>query len=308
MKKIRGAYTVILHAHDFNALLGCVMAKQLLRNRVRLVYDCHELTPGTYQEWYGSFVSRIVGRLEFAGLHWVDAIVAANEAILSHLRRASSAPAVVVNTCPTVEEVPQIQSSDAKKKLGLDGLFVILFTGKVRQDYDLDMIMNVARELKQKKLLDFRFVFLGPPESTADLTNTIMNEELQNWFDFRGWVADEDLLLYYIASDLCFAVTRDLGSNTRVLTPIKLFESMACGVPVAVRDGTLASEIVRHWHCGIVVDAKQTTFSSELRRLKENPEELRRLGAAGRNAFRTRYNGNRMEEKLLQLYTELQST
>lgn len=307
LKQIKKTRALVLHVHDFNTLFGSVMVRWLLKERVRLVYDCHELTPGIYQEWYGSLISRIVGQLEFAALRFVDAIIAANEAIQLHLCGVREGRVAVVYSCPAIEEIPEVHSPEAKRKLGLCDVFVVLFSGRARQDYDLDMILNTARDMKEKHVSGFRFVFIGPPDTIAYLFDTVINERLQDLFDFRGWVADEDLFLYYIASDLCFAVTRDLGPNTRVLTPIKLFESMACGVPVAVRDGTLASKIVQHWHCGIVVNAKQATFSAELRGLKDNPEELRRLGAAGRNAFRTRYSGNLMEEKLLQLYTELQS-
>jgi glycosyltransferase involved in cell wall biosynthesis len=141
----------------------------------------------------------------------------------------------------------------------------------------------------------------------APLVNRAIDENLQSLFDFRGWVTNEDLLLYYVASDLCFAVTRDLGPNTKVLTPIKLFESMAYGIPVLVRDGTLAAEIVREWDCGIVVKNGQTRLSAELIRLRENQQILHGLSEAGRKAFMTEYNWDRMQARLLDLYANLPS-
>jgi glycosyltransferase involved in cell wall biosynthesis len=306
-KEVRRSRKLVLHAHDFNTLLGCAAARQLLNDRVRLVYDCHELTPGIYQEWYGSFVSRIVGRLEFMALRRVDAIVAANEAICRHLRRASSTPAAVVHNSPATRDVPMIESLDAKKKLGLNGFFVVLFTGKLRQDYDLDVILDAARDLKRSNLSDVKFVFIGLPETKTmpALFNAASREGLQHLFDFRGWVSDEHWLTYYIASDLCFAVTRDLGPNTKILTPNKLFESMACGVPVVVRVGTLAAEIVQRWRCGIVLDPARTSLSAEIMALRQDPEMLRSYGDAGREAFNLAYNWDLMQVRLFQLYAEL---
>jgi glycosyltransferase involved in cell wall biosynthesis len=299
--------TVLLHAHDFNTLLGCAAVKQLFKTRVSLVYDCHELTPGVYQEWYGPFVSRIVGRLEVMALRWVDAIIVANEAILSYLRSKSDAPAEVIYSCPAPGEVPRVRQQEARKRLGLCG-FITLFSGRVRQDYDFDMLLDAARKLRRDGLSDFKFVFTGPAEAMAQLAKTAVDEDLRSLFDFRGWVSSEDLLLYYVASDLCYAVTANIGPNSKVLTPIKLFESMACGVPVVVRDGTLAAEIARNWGCGIIVQNSLTRFSAELMRLKNNRQLLLALGNAGRKAFLAEYNWDRMQARLLHLYTGLKFT
>jgi len=305
MKQIGLTRSLLLHAHDFNTLLGCVAARQLLAGRVRLVYDSHELTPGAYKEWYGSLVARIVRQLELSAIRRVDGIVTANEAIHQYLNRNSSAPASVIYNCPATDEIPRITPADAKMKLGLSGRFVVLFSGRVRQDYNMDMVLDAARELKRLGLSDIGFVFVGPLETMTYLMNQIANERLENVFEFRGWVNTEELFLYYTASDVCFAVTRDLGDNTRVLTPIKLFESMACGVPVVVRPGTLSANIVSRWGCGRIVNNEPGAFLRELVELYRNREESLALAEAGRRAFALQFNWDLMQDKLFQLYAQL---
>jgi len=294
--------SVILHAHDFNALLGSAATKQFLRDRVRLVYDSHELTPGAYKEWYGSLVSRIVERVEFAALRRVDAIITANEAILEHLCRESSAPAAVIHSSFSIGEIPKLAPQGAKEKLGLSGLFVTIFTGKVRQDYHIGMILNAAHHMKRNGQSRFKFLFVGPPDSAKSLVDLVRKDALEDFFIFRGHVPDDDLPCYYMASDLCFAVTSSIGPNSDMLTPIKMFESMGCGVPVIVREGTLAAKIVRRWHCGVVVPSSEAAFVRQLVRLGEDPGLVRALGAAGRKAFLDEYNWDRMQARLLQLY------
>jgi glycosyltransferase involved in cell wall biosynthesis len=155
----------------------------------------------------------------------------------------------------------------------------------------------------------YKFVFIGLTGPMRPLAKAVIDEGLQDLFDFRGYVSNEDWLVHYMASDLCFAVTRDVGQKepyyswyTKILTPNKIFESMACGVPVVVKEGTLAAEMVRSLHCGIVLDVGHTSFSSELMRLSQNPEISNALGAAGREAFRLGYNWDEMQSRLLQLY------
>jgi glycosyltransferase involved in cell wall biosynthesis len=306
VKQISEHRAIFLHANDFNTLLPCAAIRRFFGNQARLVYDCHELTPGAYREWYGTFVSAVVGRLELAALPQVDAIMTANEAIRAYLAQESTAPAAAIYCCPSIHEIPAIHQREAKKRLELSPFFVTLFSGRARQDYDLDMMLDAARDLRRTGIMGFRFVFTGPPDTISSLLSLTIDEGLQNFFDFRGWVTREELFFYYIASDLCFAVTRDVGANTKILTPIKLFESMACGVPVLVRKGTLASGIIENWGCGVVVQ-EQTRLSAELIRLRENPQMLRGLGAASRKAFLAEYNWDRMQVRLLDLYANLPS-
>jgi glycosyltransferase involved in cell wall biosynthesis len=306
VRRLGTTRTLLLHAHDFNTLLGCAAVRQLFKPRVRLVYDCHELTPGVYQEWYGPFVSRIVGRLEVMALRWVDAIIVANEAIHRYLRSKSDAPAEVIYSCPAFGEVPNMNQLEARKRLGLYG-FITLFSGRVRQDYDFDMLLDAAHDLARNGNTCFRFVFTGPEETTKLLTARVIGEGLQAMFDFRGWVPDRDLLLYYTASDLCFAVTRSLGPNAHILTPIKLFESMACGLPAVVRNETLAAEIVQHWKCGIVRSPNSPLFSAELTRLSRDRRSLADLATSARKAFDCEYNWDKMQDRLLRLYSVLGS-
>jgi hypothetical protein len=69
----------------------------------------------------------------------------------------------------SIDEVPQLDTDAAKRKLGLLGYFVILFSGWVRQDYDFAMIMDTVKRLKQQGSSNVRFVFIGPPEAMIRL-------------------------------------------------------------------------------------------------------------------------------------------
>jgi glycosyltransferase involved in cell wall biosynthesis len=309
LKHAKLRHNLALHANDFNTLIGCVVAKRLMAGGTKLVYDSHELTPGVYREWYGSLIAAVIVRLELAALRHVDAIVAANEAIFSYLIRQSDAPGIVVHNCPSIGEIPRVSKSEAKSRVGLGNMFVVLFSGKVRQDYDLNMILEAAHELKRRRASDFKFVFIGlsGAETIASLVKLVRKGHLDHMFCFRGWVNDELWLSYYLASDICFAVTRNLGWNTQILTPNRIFESMSCSVPVIVRDQTLAADIVKKWGCGIAIRSTSGVFFAELLQEKRRKRSLRVLGGAGRRAFLAEYNWDKMEERLLRLYERIAS-
>jgi len=80
--------------------------------------------------------------------------------------------------------------------------------------------------------------------------------------------------------------TDDRGGCTRTgVFPIKLFEAMACGVPVIVTDFPGTADLVRETECGLVIppgDAK--ALARAVRYVCENPETRAIMGLRGREA------------------------
>ena len=73
-------------------------------------------------------------------------------------------------------------------------------------------------------------------------------------------------------------------------SPLKLYESMACGVPVIASDTIGISEVVEETECGILVppgDADAITAATK--RLYEDPALAAEMGRRGREAAVTRF-------------------
>jgi glycosyltransferase involved in cell wall biosynthesis len=88
--------------------------------------------------------------------------------------------------------------------------------------------------------------------------------------------------------------------------PTKLFEYMACGLPVVVSDLPLTTPVLQAADCGLVVPPGDVAaLAKALSFLLENPDEARRLGQNGRAAVLSTYNWEREAEKLVRLYHQL---
>lgn len=86
----------------------------------------------------------------------------------------------------------------------------------------------------------------------------------------------------------------------------KMFEYMACGLPVVCSDFELWQRIVGEADCGITVDPFDADSVTEaLTRLLSDPQEAARMGENGRQAILSRYNWDVEFEKLLGLYERL---
>jgi glycosyltransferase involved in cell wall biosynthesis len=88
--------------------------------------------------------------------------------------------------------------------------------------------------------------------------------------------------------------------------PIKLFEYMACGLPVVASDFPLWRRVVRETGCGLLVDPLDPCAIAEaLTHLLRHPAEAAEMGRRGRAAVETAYNWDAEAARLLGLYADM---
>jgi glycosyltransferase involved in cell wall biosynthesis len=91
------------------------------------------------------------------------------------------------------------------------------------------------------------------------------------------------------------------------LFPLKLFESLACGVPVIVTDYPGMSDLVRQFNCGeIVAPGDAASLARAVAHLVQNPQLARAMGARGRDAVQNEYSWDRKSEETLHVLVQAQ--
>jgi glycosyltransferase involved in cell wall biosynthesis len=69
-------------------------------------------------------------------------------------------------------------------------------------------------------------------------------------------------------------------------SPLKLYESMACSVPVIVSEATGQAELVRETGAGLVIpEGSPAALAAAVTTLRENPGDAARMGERGRRAI-----------------------
>jgi glycosyltransferase involved in cell wall biosynthesis len=83
----------------------------------------------------------------------------------------------------------------------------------------------------------------------------------------------------------------------------KILEAMMCGLPVI---SNIAHEIINETGCGIIVEYGNVAQIKEaIITIQRNVDLRRSFGHNGRKAFLEKYNWNRMEQKLFEIYGSL---
>jgi glycosyltransferase involved in cell wall biosynthesis len=78
---------------------------------------------------------------------------------------------------------------------------------------------------------------------------------------------------------------------------------MACGVPVVTTGVSGIPELVTDGVNGLLVPEEDPiALADALQRLREQPDLADRLGAAGADTVRDRFDGNRLAQRLVSLF------
>lgn len=95
----------------------------------------------------------------------------------------------------------------------------------------------------------------------------------------------------------------DLSGRSRTgLSPLKLYEAMACGIPVIATDFPGQAEVLREEKCGIVVPPENPlAIAQAVRTLAENPEAAREMGIRGRQAVEREHSWTKRAEQTAEI-------
>ena len=122
---------------------------------------------------------------------------------------------------------------------------------------------------------------------------------------FLGRITPQEVL-DAILDARCGVVVDHPISNYLDSYSTKMFEYMACGVPVVCSDFPLWTQLVGDADCGVLVDPMDpSAVAKAVERLSRDPDEARRLGENGRTAILDRYNWEAEFAKLDALYRRI---
>lgn len=291
----------IVHAHDFNTLVPACLLR-MLGLASGLLYDVHELSFAAYDELFGPIMCATVRAIENWCLKYPDAIITVSDRLASYLRRENEITEVVAN-CPRLQDIPKISKEAARARLALPkDSFIVSSVGSIRYDSALDLILSVASMTSNEKI---SYVVVGGGPSASEFKQKAM-AAAGTQLTISTAVPREVALTYVLASDLTWAIYRNVGVNPRVTVPWKFYESLACGVPVIVEGGTVRAELVKELECGIVAESQEPShITSLIRSIAENPDLHRAMCERARNASMLKYNWEAMSRKLIEVYEGL---
>lgn len=294
----------IYHFHDPELLPGALWLKRVTGKPV--VYDVHEHYPDFIRikpyiaQWLRAPLAEVFDRFELWAVRKLRWYVAADE-IIAERMQASSDAGIVVHNFPTLPLFPDLPAPPAR--------FDAIYVGNVAPDRGVFTMLQAARRLCASGRA-FRVGLVGPWETTdahARALNFIAKEGLQ--------------AVVTVLPPVPYTQVPDMVRSARIgLVPFldvqkyrkniatKLFEYMACRVPVVASDLPPARRYLEGTGAGVLIPpGDAAALERAIANLLDNPSLCQQMGEKGRHAFVTRYNWETEAVKLVDYYMRLTS-
>ncbi len=295
----------VIHFHDPELIPLCFFLKII--KKVKIIYDIHEhvLYDIMDKQWIPSYLKPAVKNVyilfEKICLPRFDAIIYTTPIVGWRYQN-------ICKRVVSIENYPQLGLFDNSKKSNPDsGIPSVIYLGRVKKERGVKEVILAFREVI-RKLPEARFLIVGDvvPESYEfELKKLVTDLQLESNVSFLGFVPYHETIKY-LRSASCGIVTFLPEKNNMACLPNKLFEYMACGLPVIASDFELYKEVIEGSECGKNVDPENIEMIIDaIVDMLLNTESLKKMGLNGKKAFETKYNWENEEGKLLKLYDDL---
>ena len=180
------------------------------------------------------------------------------------------------------EAVKHIPRTENKlfDKYGLDrGKFYITYSGNIGLTQNMDMLLEVAKELEVEP--DIQFVLIGEGAYKEKVKEIIEEKHIKNvtLLPFQPY---EDISHVFSLGDVGLVISKPgVGENS---VPSKTWSILSASRPVLVNfDENEIKQIVEKYQCGIFTKAgDKTAFKEAIVKLYQNRELCRAFGDNGR--------------------------
>lgn len=277
----------IIHVCGLDSYLPVVLAKFL--KGYKIVYDIFDFMADSMPRGTPTILQRFVRSLERYLTEYADTVVVVDDV------RRPQLEGVNVRRCEVIMNCVDDEYRLEKIK---NGQFMIFYGGMLSQTRGLNQILEAIEGDKS-----IRLVVAGGGEDEKlfrDIFKSYSNVE------FLGQVDHVTAIRLTSQSDVVFGFYDPAIPINRLASPNKLFEAMMCRTPIIVNEETTMAKTVKSINCGIVVPYGDTeALMAAINLLKSRPELCRELGENGHRAYVERYNWTIMEQRLIDLYSEL---
>ena len=185
-----------------------------------------------------------------------------------------------------------------------DGCFNIIFAGNIGTAQGLDMLPDVALELRQRNK-NVRFNIVGDGRYLNTLKEAVDNSGVNGMFNFikrqparriPEFMAVCDAALISLANNEIFAMT----------LPAKLQSSLACGIPLIVSANGEIQHVVEDSGSGVYCDAGDPVRLSQkiMQMVSFSPDKMLQMRKNARNYFLIHYEKEMLIDRINACFSE----
>ncbi len=290
----------IYHFHDPDLLFVGLVIKWL--TGLPVIYDCHEPYREAIEEkaWIPKPIRSLVGalydRIEQFFSRFMSAVIIANPSQQNHFPQAV-----------LVANFPKLNPFDLDTEPDYNSAQLV-YLGQLSQARGIIDLIEAHRLLEGNRPKIVLMGHFADEDTRLALERLTKKHNLGDTVQYLGVVAYDRGIEVLTQSSIGVIPFRAMPA-LRLAIPTKMFEYMACGLPVVASDLLPIAPYIQDADCGLVVPPQNPqAFAKAIGYLLSHPEEARRMGENGRRAVIEKYSWNSEAKKLLELYESLLKT
>lgn len=297
--KIKGKYDVVIVTSPplFVGITGYVLSRI---KRLPLVFEVRDLWPES------AIDTGVIGNkyiIRFA--YWFEKFIYKKSKVINVLTPAFKQKLIKDKNVPSgkiifipnaadfslAEEVDKsFDSQGFRKKIGLEGKFVITYVGAHGIANHLIQLIDAAEKLQDTQVV---FQLIGSGMQKPKLIDQVKERNLNNVI-FVDPVPKKEVFKYILASDMGASVLKKVDTFKTIYSN-KTFDYMSCKKPILLAIDGVSRELIEKSNCGFYVEPENTEaiVDGVLRAIK-NKDLLNKMGENGYNYAKKHFDRHRL--------------
>lgn len=279
----------IIHCHDLDTLIIGVRLKQKLG--LPLIYDAHEIYGYMMTRTFPYFIANLFLLLEKRLVKQVNHIITVVEPLEEYFKDITNKPISVIMNCKPLQSLEYQPATNS--------IFTILYIGSLHQGRAVPMLVDAVKELTNIRCI---IGGIGHPDYIR-----LLEEQCKATpnASFIGKVPFNDVIPMTKNADAVFMMINPEDMNNRLGLGNKQFEAMVCGKPIICTRGTHSGDITDKEQAGLTVEYNKEALKQAITKLRDSSELQEKLGRTALQVAITKYNWQKQEEKLMEVYNEV---
>ena len=258
---------------------GVALAREL---NVPLLVELNAPLATEQSAYRATALGELVAQAEQWALLQADAVLAVSAALRDHVVSLGVEPdrvQVVPNGVDATLFRPHPPDPTVRARWGLDNGPVLGFVGGLRRWHGVEVLPALLDGLAHR-YRGLRLVIAGDGPLRGELERTLNERRLTGSVVFTQWLPQEEVAGLIQQFDVALVPYARL-EHAFYFSPLKLFEYMACGVPVVAAALGQIAEIVRDGETGLLYPPDDVdALIGACDRLLADPSLRRRMGQA----------------------------
>ena len=289
-------------AHQFDTLPLALVIRRFVPE-LKVVFDREDIYSLMVAPDVPNLVRSMIYALEYALASRVDLSIFPNEATRDYAYQDDDTSIVIPNV-PEGEFIPILKSS-AQSDYDLKDKFSVVYFGAIAQHMGLETLVKAVARLNASGE-SIGCIVAGDGPMLEELKRIAENERGGQNVRFLGRLDRSRIPLLLSACDVSAILYARTSPIMWMATPNKLFESMTFGLPIVASNFGMLARIVKEANCGLLADPMDSESVAEaISKLSKDASLRSQLSRNGKEAMRTKYSWERIEQTLVKAIAKL---